>query len=105
MPGSDLNALGKEGGLSQRLNFFRQLIWLLEFKWTTLADYIFFFQTETLSHIEMYLGVAKPILAQNQIDQVLYRFITNTIKIQNEYILSVQPKHTPNSDSKTYVKK
>ena len=26
LSGSDLNALGKEGGLSQRLNFFRQLI-------------------------------------------------------------------------------
>ena len=52
----------------------------------------------------MYLGVAKPILAQNHIDPVLYRFITNTIKIQNEYILSVQPKHAPNSDSKTHVK-
>ena len=63
--------------------------------------YFFLFQY-TLSQIEMYLGVAKPILAQNQIDQVLYRFITNTIKIQNEYILSVQPKHAPNS--KTHVK-
>ena len=52
----------------------------------------------------MFLGVAKPILQQNSIDHSLYRFITNTIKIQNEYILSVQPKHAPNSDSKTYVK-
>ena len=54
--------------------------------------YFFLFQY-TLSQIEMYLGVAKPILAQNKIDFSLYRFITNTIKIQNEYILSVQPKH------------
>ena len=65
--------------------------------------YFFLFQY-TLSQIEMYLGVAKPILAQNHIDPVLYRFITDTIKIQNEYSLSVQPKHAPNSDSKTHVK-
>ena len=65
---------------------------------------VFFLFQYTLSQIEMYLGVAKPVLQQNYVDTSLYRFITNTIKIQNEYILSVQPKHAPNSDSKTHAK-
>ena len=65
---------------------------------------VFFFFQYTLNQIEMFLGVAKPVLQQNHAVKALYRFITNTIKIQNEYILSVQPKHTPNSDSKTHVK-
>ena len=66
-----------------------------------------FFLQYGLGQIEMFLGIAKPIYSKKHISHFhpsQYRFITNTNEIQNKYILSVQPKHALNSDSKTHVK-